>query len=269
MKWKFNTGLLLPWGLPLGGAVVAGLAAFWLMQLYIEAYLQSHPQVTPAPSPAIQTTRVVVARHPLQQGNVLTLDNLSVRAVSPLGLAHDHIKPANVEQLIGTELAHPVAAGQPIQHLHIAPAKADKFSDVLTSGQRAYTMTLGLEQNHAGLLQVADRVDLVSTQEGRLQVLASNVSVLAVDGNMQAERMDGTLSYNNARSATFAVSLEQMARIQQQGRGAPLQVWLRAAADEQKLRLAAHRVEWIVAGQASLAGDVGVDRYEFAQGQWQ
>lgn len=171
-------------------AVVAALAA---RSMFAGA---AAPTVQAA-QPQEQGPKVLVAKRSLPVGTIITADAVGYQ-LWPRELVQDAYfvdGEANVAQLLGTVVRHPLTAGEPVtQGSLVAPGDRGFLAAALGPGMRAVTITVSASTGVAGFVFPGDRVDLVLTQtvEGDGQPLSAsetilrNLRVLATDQSTES-----------------------------------------------------------------------------------
>lgn len=234
-----------PWRslIPLVCGLCAAIGAVWLVQQHIEQQLQRQ---TPPPEP-IASLAVVVPATDLASGTVLQPQHLQIRDLPLQALPEDVVDAHSAGQVFSRQLGVRVGRGRPLQYLHLQPAQANRLSEVLKSGQRAFALPLATASSSGRLVAVGDKVDLYEQREQRFIPLLQ-AEVIAAGDNWQS----GAYSEGTA-SITLAVPVEKVARLESLNRHNALAFWLRNSNDEGPLPDSADRsMELIIAGQKSL-----------------
>lgn len=234
-----------PWRslIPLVCGLCAAIGAVWLVQQHIEQQLQ---QQIPSPAP-IASLAVVVPATDLAAGTVLRPEHLQVRDLPLQALPEDVVKATTAGQVFSRQLGVAVGRGRPLQYLHLRPTQADRLSEVLKPGQRAFALPLGAGSSSGRLVTVGDQVDLYEQREqGFIPLLQAKV-IATGDKWQSASYSDGPAS------VTLAVPVEKIARLEFLNRHNALAFWLRNSNDNGPLPdTTEHSMELIIAGQKSL-----------------
>jgi pilus assembly protein CpaB len=108
-----------------------------------------------------ERVEVLVARRPLQQGEVLGPETLAVRTLPRNLLPGGALPPSRIDALQGLKLQWPLQAGEPVLSSAVFAAEAKGLSSRLRSGGRAMTIAVDETNAISGLLQPGDRIDLL------------------------------------------------------------------------------------------------------------
>ena len=174
MKGTVITSLMLT------GALVAGSAAAYLANRYIESTLSARrAQIDAQYAPL----NVVVASSNLRTGSSLSADTVSLREMPRAFLHSDAIPADEWTEVSGRVLAQPVRRGEPVLRSHLAQDPGAGFSSQLAEGMRALTFPVDDEASISGMLAPGDRIDIFFTtsaaNESLTQPLLLNIPVIA------------------------------------------------------------------------------------------
>ena len=212
--------------------------------------------------------KVLVAQRTLPTGTIITADSLGFQPW-PKDLVQDAYfidGEADMTQLLGTVVRHPVTAGEPVtQDSLVAPGDRGFLAAALGPGMRAVTIPVSARTGVAGFVFPGDRVDLVLTQsvsgEGRAlkasETILRNLRVLATDQSTVQKTVNGETKVRTFRTVTIEVTpkiAEKVAVAQTLG---TLSLSLRSLADSQgELERA------LAAGDLSIPDDATPDEEE-------
>lgn len=176
MKSKDKSTLLI-----LGGAVVAGLAGWFLTQNYINTEVTEHKKSFEQQRQAIP---VVVAAQDLKVGDVISLKSAQVRSIPKTYVPADAVSPKDFSAVLdGRQVKHNLRAGEPILKIHASNLKMEGLSSLLGPGERAITIPVDTEDTISGFLKPGDSIDIfVTVKDGALErtaALLQKVKVLA------------------------------------------------------------------------------------------
>lgn len=165
----------------LAGAVVAGLAGWFLTQNYIDKEVVTYKQNFDSEREAIE---VVVAAIDLNIGDVISPETAQIRNIPKTYVPKDAVQPAGYSQsLEGRQVKHAVKAGEPILTIHVSSAKIEGLASLLEPGQRAITVPVDTINTLSGFLRPGDKIDVfVTVKDGdreRTAPLIQNIRVLA------------------------------------------------------------------------------------------
>ena len=205
----------------------------------------SAPQAQAAAVVEPQGPKVLVAQRALPVGTLITADAIGYQ-LWPEELVQDAYfldGEADVAQLIGTVVRHPITAGEPVtQGSLVSPGDRGFLAAALTPGMRAITVPVDAKSGVAGFVFPGDRVDMVLTQsvsgnEGQAlkasETILRNLRVLATDQTTSQKTVDGKTQVRAFRTVTLEVTptiAEKVAVAQTLG---TLSLALRPLADNQ------------------------------------
>jgi len=165
--------------------------------------------------------KVLVAKRSLPVGTIITADAVAYQ-LWPQELVQDAYfidGEADMEQLLGTVVRHPMTAGEPVtQGTLVSPGDRGFLAAALGPGMRAVTVPVSARTGVAGFVFPGDRVDMVLTQsvrgeEGGAQALQTsetiltNLRVLATDQSTETTTTeDGRTVVRAFRTVTMEVT---------------------------------------------------------------
>lgn len=214
----------------IAAALGSGGAAAYLTSSYIDHQVATRRQQLES---KYEPTRVVVPRHDLQAGAVLGYDNLAVRAIPRAFVPVNALLPDQVDGVVGSQLAVPVGAGEPLLRTLIASARVGSAASLLARGKRAVTLAVDQVSSVSGMIRPGDRVDILATlsSKGRTATvpLLQDVPVLATDN-----RLKTGLGGRSSRYQTVTLMLDPVAaaRVSHARDAGELTVMLRPEAEE-------------------------------------
>lgn len=189
--------------------------------------------------------KVLVANRALPVGTIITADAIGFQ-LWPENLVQDAYfldGEADMTQLLGTVVRHPITAGEPVtQGSLVAPGDRGFLAAALSPGMRAITVPVSAQTGVAGFVFPGDRVDMVLTQtvtgEGTAlkasETILRNLRVLATDQSTQQEKTeDGSTVVRAFRTVTFEVTPQIAEKISVAQTIGTLSLTLRSLADNQ------------------------------------
>lgn len=226
----------------LGALVIAIGTAFAARSMFAGASAPQAQAVEAAPT----GPKVLVAQRALPTGTIITADALTYQPW-PKDLVQDAYfldGEADVNQLLGTVVRHPVTAGEPVtQGSLVSPGDRGFLAAALGPGMRAVTVPVSAKTGVAGFVFPGDRVDLVLTQSVKgedgqplkaAETVLRNLRVLATDQTTEQITNDkGKTVVRAFRTVTLEVTpkiAEKVAVAQTIG---TLSLALRSIADNQ------------------------------------
>lgn len=174
----------------LGGALVAGAIAFFLM-------MNRGPANSPVQivEPAREkTVRVLIADHDIQRGERLSVDSTKWVAWPEQAVSESYIVESgdDAQQKFDGAVARTlIVTGEPIIEAKIVRAgSSGLMAAILTPGMRAITQRVSEETAAGGFILPGDRVDVLFTQKAdrgsaRTRTIFENVRVLAVNATYE------------------------------------------------------------------------------------
>ena len=226
----------------LGALIIAIGTALVARSMFAGA---SAPQAQAAAVVEAQGPKVLVAQRALPVGTIITADAIGYQ-LWPEELVQDAYfldGEADVSQLIGTVVRHPITAGEPVtQGSLVSPGDRGFLAAALTPGMRAITVPVDAQSGVAGFVFPGDRVDMVLTQEIQgdegqnlkaSETILRNLRVLATDQSTSQNTVDGKTEVRAFRTVTLEVTptiAEKVAVAQTVG---TLSLALRSLADNQ------------------------------------
>ncbi|WP_394730898.1 Flp pilus assembly protein CpaB [Altererythrobacter sp. GH1-8] len=162
--------------------------------------------------------KVLVAQRALPTGTIITADALGFQQW-PEELMQDAYfldGEADVNQLLGTVVRHPITAGEPVtQGSLVSPGDRGFLAAALTPGMRAITVPVSAKTGVAGFVFPGDRVDMLLTQtvqgaEGQAlkatETVLRNLRVLATDQMTEQQTVEGKTVVRGFKTVTLEVT---------------------------------------------------------------
>jgi Flp pilus assembly protein CpaB len=138
---------------------------------------------------APRTQSVLVARHDLASGQVVTSGDVRVAAVPPAATP-EHV--LDRDEALGRRVAGPMRAGEPLTDVRVVrPGALDGY------GQGAVFTTIRVDGADVAAVGVGDRVDVVGVDPGGetpAQIVARDVEVVTVPEEPDAEASLGIVT---------------------------------------------------------------------------
>ncbi len=226
----------------LGVAAVMGVAAVFLARGWIETQMAARqPAEVAAPAPALDVTKVVVARSPLRFGN-----RSASQHVKEVDWPASAVPPGaftSIEEFLGEEgervVLQAMEENEPVLASKVTGGgERASLSAIIEPGMRAVTIRVNDVLGVAGFVLPGDRVDIMLTRElddsPVTDVLLQNVKVLGIDQDATEKRNEPGV----ARSITLEVSTVQAQKLTLASRVGSLSLALRNVAnvDTEKVR---------------------------------
>lgn len=219
------------------GAIVLGIVASLLAVRYINTQVATRTRVEPT-----ETTSVVVPVHDLAKGAVIDVGDVAQRDVPSEFVPADAVTPENYKSYLGQVLRAPLAKGAPISTSAI-DLVTDHFSNLIGSGQVAYSIQVDEANSVSGLIVPGDHLDILLLLSGegadQIRPLLADVPVLATGkrakGYQQPTQDDG--SDDTYSNITLALAPKDAQRLGMAMKVGDLRVMLRGADDQQPFDL--------------------------------
>ena len=173
-----------------------------------------------AAAPEPQGPKVLVAKRGLPVGTIITADAVAYQ-LWPQELVQDAYfidGEADMEQLLGTVVRHPITAGEPVtQGSLVSPGDRGFLAAALGPGMRAVTVPVSARTGVGGFVFPGDRVDMVLTStldalDGgedlrTSETILTNLRVLATDQSTETTTTeDGRTVVRAFRTVTMEVT---------------------------------------------------------------
>jgi pilus assembly protein CpaB len=104
---------------------------------------------------------VVVAKADLPRGSLIEASTMAVRSIPKAYAVSGSVDPDRFESYLGSKIALPMRAGEPLIAQSIEGADIATFSAKVKTGIRAMTVVVDEVNSVSGMLQPGDRVDLL------------------------------------------------------------------------------------------------------------
>ncbi len=139
-------------------ALFIGGIAFLLSRQHLAE--QEAELVAKAQSAIKEKVSVIVAKTDIEVGMAATNTVLAAVEVESEHTPLDAISPTEFEQIKNHVFLRSIPRGKPILRQYVSKTIADRFSDLLESGQRALTLPVDTLNSNEEMLRPEDRVDL-------------------------------------------------------------------------------------------------------------
>ena len=226
----------------LGALIIAIGTAMAARSMFAGA---STPQAEAAPQEP-QGPKVLVAKRALPVGTILTADAVGYQ-LWPQEMVQDAYfidGEADMQQLLGTVVRHPITAGEPVTRGGlVAPGDRGFLAAALGPGMRAITVPVSARTGVGGFVFPGDHVDMLLTQtvasdgEGQLkttETILRNLRILATDTATESTKTpDGRTVVRGSRTVTLEVTPRIAEKISVAQTIGTLSLVLRSIADNQ------------------------------------
>ena len=226
----------------LGALIIAIRSAMAARSMFAGA---STPQAEAAPQEP-QGPKVLVAKRALPVGTILTADAVGYQ-LWPQEMVQDAYfidGEADMQQLLGTVVRHPITAGEPVTRGGlVAPGDRGFLAAALGPGMRAITVPVSARTGVGGFVFPGDHVDMLLTQtvasdgEGQLkttETILRNLRILATDTATESTKTpDGRTVVRGSRTVTLEVTPRIAEKISVAQTIGTLSLVLRSIADNQ------------------------------------
>ncbi|XGA80310.1 Flp pilus assembly protein CpaB [Halomonas sp. CH40] len=231
------TGWLL-----IAGALMLGLLAFWLMRNYLDAQQEAIRQDLLGDQ--AKRIQVVVARGDLSPGDVISEATVAVAELPANHVPRLAIKPQDFGQVKGRVIDRAVSAGEMLQADFVSGLIVQRFSGLLSEGERAISVQISSLQSYSGMLLPGDFIDLYvllpekkSGNEPRLVPVLERVKVLSAGAqplrtaDQSFQRLDESTSQYNM--ITVGLQREKAERLALAREAGEIVFFMRNAEDEE------------------------------------
>ncbi|RWU08753.1 hypothetical protein EGC76_11180 [Pseudidiomarina gelatinasegens] len=154
---------------------------------------------------------VLVSRDDLLAGEIIDAGSLVKRSY-PMSLVQDSwLRPEDAPMIIGLSTTRYIEKGEPLTADALLPFDDYGFSKRIQSGNYAVTSMISKQQLHNGLIQVGDKVTLVSrnsVSESQQAVLV-NIEVVALDNFDHSSQLDMSATHYLPSTITFELTPSQ------------------------------------------------------------
>lgn len=192
------------------GAVLAGLAGWYLSNRFIEDSLESYKEKF---DKGHEKMKVVVAATDLPAGVSITASNAVLREMPKAYVHKNAITESTFSQIVGRQLLYALGSGDPILSAHVSLSEYRSFSDVIPKDMRAITIPVDSLNSISGFLSPGNFVDLLITlrsgSKPQTTQLLSAVKVIATGQNID----NGMAPTRNFNEITLGVTPLDAARI--------------------------------------------------------
>lgn len=193
--------------------VLGCAAASWAFMTGQNSSGDAQAQAQTAAAP-VEMTKIVVASKTIEVGEIISLDNLTLKPWPKTDLPFGSYQALNLinenPDFTRTALTR-IAAGSPVLDSRLSVEAAQTaIASRLAPGMRAYSIRIDEVSGVAGFILPGSRVDVLHTHKKKdapvaTRILLTGIQVLAVDRNHDLTAEQPTL----ANTATLAVSLDQ------------------------------------------------------------
>ena len=198
----------------LSAAVAMGGAGMYTSNDYLSAQLAEERDRLAAEYQQVEAS-VVVPRRPIEKGEIVTEELLSLRSI-PVEFVHSNtVTQANYANAIGQRAAHSLDQGRPILWAQLELGSSGTFSSQISEGRRALTISVDEINSLSGFLQPDDKVDLFMTFGDRdfkkTRLLMSEIRIIAT-GTLTTPLPKG-VGVRNYGTLTVDVTSEQAEKL--------------------------------------------------------
>lgn len=231
----------------IGGLVAIVLASGTIAVTGAHSYIErelDRQRVATQP-PAVRTLAVVVAKYPLERGELIGADNMAIREVPAEFLPASIVRPDQFDPLSGMRLNRAMRSGEPLLREALAEDGPEPLATRLSAGRRAVTIIADEVNSVSGMLRPGDSIDLLFTARDSLaseqggvgdltRPLLQDVRILATGVQLDSTqpRAPGSASFG---TITVEVTPEQAKQLVLAQRGGRLTAMLRGPDDRHEI----------------------------------
>lgn len=165
----------------------------------------------------MQVVTRIVAAHDIKKGSTLSMNHLALREFNDPLLGLSAVDPSDVDLLVGKVLKQDVSEGQLIPLSIISERLPSHLVSKLESGMRAVTIPVDQINSMSGLLNPADRIDLLVSFEHQVQRITSpllaNIEVIATGQETNAQSLSSSESQPSYETVTLATTADQAVKL--------------------------------------------------------
>lgn len=220
-------------------ALLAGLAAVYLAQNYIDQEVSQHKNKI---DEQYKPIKIVVAKRSLQRGEILNSSLLAIRHVPSAFVHGDAIRPGEVDSILGHRLVYSLNQGESMLSTHVAYSKGDTFSNLIDDGKRAITFPVDVLSSMTGMMAPGDLIDLLVTlKDGDTEkTFPMLTSVLVMATGTEIDEIGvAQVEANKYQTITLHVTPEEAAMITHANNEGDITVLLRSRSDNKQLAMSA------------------------------
>lgn len=212
---------------------------------------------------------VVVAKTDLPAGTRIDLETMTIKSVPSEYVPDGVIYPVSYPDVEMKYLSVPMSAGKPlIRYMVEGVSRIEKFSDLLSFGERAITLEVDSVSSIAHMLEAGDYIDLgvVKDKGEKFQLILERVRVLSTGNFSVAEqKIPGMYKNSQYSSVTLGVSGEYVKKVYEAQLKHQLVFLLRNERDKKPLSYAASSErDGIVTVYAGVNSEGVIDSYKDA-----
>lgn len=247
-------------------AFLCAFAAFFLTKNYFEVRERDLREKIRSEARLVD---VVVAKTDLPAGMRIDLETMTIKSVPSEYVPDGVIYPVSYPDVEMKYLSVPMSAGKPlIRYMVEGVSRIEKFSDLLSFGERAITLEVDSVSSIAHMLEAGDYIDLgvVKDKGEKFQLILERVRVLSTGNFSIAEqKIPGMYKNSQYSSVTLGVSGEYVKKVYEAQLKHQLVFLLRNERDKKPLSYAASSErDGIVTVYAGVNSEGVIDSYKDA-----
>ncbi|WP_022958373.1 Flp pilus assembly protein CpaB [Spongiibacter tropicus] len=247
-------------------AFLCAIAAFFLTKNYFEVRERDLREKIRSEARLVD---IVVAKTDLPAGTRIDLETMTIKSVPSEYVPDGVIYPVSYPDVEMKYLSVPMSAGKPlIRYMVEGVSRIEKFSDLLSFGERAITLEVDSVSSIAHMLEAGDYIDLgvVKDKGEKFQLILERVRVLSTGNFSIAEKkIPGMYKNSQYSSVTLGVSGEYVKKVYEAQLKHQLVFLLRNERDKKPLSYAASSErDGIVTVYAGVNSEGVIDSYKDA-----
>ncbi len=183
----------------------------------------------------VSPVEIVVPSVPIRAGEAFSEQNLAKKPVPATGISSRNVPAAEFELLIGAHAKGNLDPGEPILWTDVEePFDAERFSQTIPAGRRAFTLDVNTSSSFAGLIRPGDIVDLLCERESgkASQSWIRAIPVISVDRHFG--KAPSREESRDIATVTVSVSPDEGRRLAAAERDGRIHWFLRNPADNLK-----------------------------------
>ncbi len=204
---------------------------------------------------------IVVPSVSIQAGDLFSEQNLAKKSVPASGTSTRNVPATEFELLIGGHAKGNLSAGEPILWTDVEePLDAEKFSQTIPAGRRAFTFESNISSSFAGLIRPGDSVDLLCEGENGKRTRTWIRAIAVISVNQHFAKIPTNEESREVSTMTVSVTPEEGSFLATAAREGHIHWFLRnpnepsksAAADPARTKQAEEKIEIWKAGRQEL-----------------
>lgn len=188
-------------------SLLCAIAAIWLARNYLEI---KEREIRQEIMSSQKLAEVVVAKKDLPVGSEISAKTMSLRKIPEEYIPDDAIHPDRFSEVDGMSINSPMRSGHPLMRHNIRDvARIEKFSDLLSPGERALTLEVDGTTSAEYMLEAGDVIDLaIKGRDGNsFEPVLEQIRVLAT-GRVTTADTKTSNGYKKGEYQTLTIGVD-------------------------------------------------------------